>query len=101
MHTVPLSAQDAKAPDISQCPVMGKDLNPNRHTVAGAMSIGDWWPEQLNLQMLHQNSSKSNPVGESFDYAKEFQKLDYAALKKDLAEVLTTSQDWWPADYGN
>ncbi len=101
MHTVPLSAQDAIAPDISQCPVMGKDLNPNRHTVAGAMSIGDWWPEQLNLQMLHQNSSKSNPVGESFDYAKEFQKLDYAALKKDLAEVLTTSQDWWPADYGN
>lgn len=101
MNTVPLSAQESKAPDITKCPVMSKDPNPNRHTVAGAMSIGDWWPEQLNLQMLHQNSAKSNPVGESFDYAKEFQKLDYAALKKDLAAVLTTSQDWWPADYGN
>jgi catalase-peroxidase len=73
----------------------------NRHTAAGAMSIGDWWPNQLNLGMLHQNSAKSNPVGKSFNYAEEFKKLDLAALKKDLTELMTTSQDWWPADYGH
>jgi catalase-peroxidase len=88
--------------DLSKCPVMGaQPAGPNRHTAAGAMSIGDWWPNQLNLQMLHQNSAKSNPVGESFDYAEEFKKLDLAALKKDLQELMTTSQDWWPADYGH
>jgi len=65
------------------------------------MSNGDWWPEQLNLQMLHQNSTKSNPVGENFSYAEEFKKLDLAALKKDLTELMTSSQDWWPADYGH
>jgi len=103
-------AQDATSPakpaepmnDLSKCPVMGaQPAGPNRHTAAGAMSIGDWWPNQLNLGMLHQNSTKSNPVGESFHYAEEFKKLDLAALKKDLTELMTTSQDWWPADYGH
>ncbi len=70
-------------------------------TSAGAMSIGDWWPNQLNLQILHQNSAKSNPMGEDFDYAEEFQKLDVEALKQDIDELMTTSQDWWPADYGH
>lgn len=61
----------------------------------------DWWPNQLNLSVLHQNSLLSNPMGASFDYRKEFTGLDYYALKKDLKELMTTSQDWWPADFGN
>jgi catalase-peroxidase len=61
----------------------------------------DWWPNQLRLDLLHQHSSKSNPMGEDFDYAKEFKSLDFAALKKDLAALMTDSQDWWPADFGH
>ncbi len=87
---------------ISGCPVMGGvNSAAARHTAAGSMSNADWWPEQLNLRILHQNSRKSNPLGDHFDYAEEFKKLDLAALKKDLSELMTTSQDWWPADYGN
>jgi catalase-peroxidase len=66
-----------------------------------ATSNSDWWPNQLNLSMLRQNSSLSNPMGEDFNYIEEFNSLDYEALKKDIREVLTESQDWWPADYGN
>lgn len=66
-----------------------------------ATSNSDWWPNQLNLSMLRQNSSLSNPMGEDFNYIEEFNSLDYEALKKDIREVLTTSQDWWPADYGH
>jgi catalase-peroxidase len=87
--------------DFSKCPVMGVQAGPYRHTAAGAMSNRDWWPNQLNLGILHQNSAKGNPLGEQFDYAEEFKKLDLDALKKDLAELMTTSQEWWPADYGN
>jgi len=61
----------------------------------------DWWPNQLNLKILHQHSSKSNPMGEEFNYAEEFKKLDLEAVKKDLAALMTDSQDWWPADYGH
>ena len=61
----------------------------------------DWWPNQLNLKILHQNSSLSNPMGEEFNYAEEFKKLDLEALKKDLYALMTDSQDWWPADYGH
>ncbi|MDH3527944.1 MAG: catalase/peroxidase HPI [Acidobacteriota bacterium] len=61
----------------------------------------DWWPNQLNLDILHQNSAKSNPMGADFNYSEEFKKLDLEALKKDIKELMTTSQDWWPADYGN
>ncbi|MDF1793498.1 MAG: catalase/peroxidase HPI [Thalassobaculaceae bacterium] len=72
---------------------------------AGAVSAGtsnrDWWPNQLNLKMLHQNSELSDPMGEGFSYAEEFKKLDLAALKKDLTALMTESQDWWPADYGH
>lgn len=67
----------------------------------GTQSNKDWWPNQLNLKVLHQHSSKSNPLGEKFDYAKEFKKLDFAGLKKDLKKLMTTSQDWWPADWGH
>ncbi|MBL8750767.1 MAG: catalase/peroxidase HPI [Planctomycetes bacterium] len=70
-------------------------------TVEGVMKNKEWWPNQLDLRVLHQNSPAGNPLGQGFDYAAEFAKLDLAALKKDIAAMLTTSQDWWPADYGN
>ena len=87
----------------SKCPVIGGDQRDasQRNTAAGTLSNADWWPNQLNLQMLHQNSSKSNPMGAQFDYAKEFKTLDLEAVKKDLHAAMTTSQDWWPADYGH
>jgi catalase-peroxidase len=86
----------------SGCPVMGKVCPASaRPTAAGVMSNGNWWPDQLNLKILHQNSLKSNPMGATFNYAEEFKKLDLDALKKDLKELMTTSQDWWPADYGH
>jgi catalase-peroxidase len=68
---------------------------------AGAQSNTDWWPDRLNLQILRQHSAKSNPMGEQFDYAEEFKKLDLAALKRDLHALMTDSQDWWPADWGH
>jgi catalase-peroxidase len=97
-------AQDAPekpAEGGAGCPVMGKQAGPNRSTAAGAMSLGDWWPNGLNLRILHQHSRLSNPMSEDFDYATEFKKLDLEALKKDIVAMLTTSQDWWPADYGH
>ncbi len=75
-------------------PVMGS-------TVRGGMSNRDWWPKQLNLKILHQHSHLSNPMGEAFNYAEEFKKLDLKALKKDLYALMTESQEWWPADYGH
>ena len=70
-------------------------------THAGVQSNRDWWPNQLNLKMLHQNSALSDPMGADFDYAQEFKKLDLAALKKDLCALMTDSQEWWPADFGH
>ena len=61
----------------------------------------DWWPDQLALEVLHQHPQSSNPLGEDFDYAEEFKSLDVEALKQDVFDVMTTSQDWWPADYGH
>jgi len=78
----------------SKSPVMGS-------TARGGTSNRDWWPNQLNLKILHQHSFKSNPMGEAFNYAEEFKKLDLKALKKDLYALMTDSQDWWPADYGH
>jgi catalase-peroxidase len=74
---------------------------PFNHAPGGGTSNRDWWPNQLRLDLLHQHSSKSNPMGEAFDYSKEFKSLDYAALKKDLAALMTDSQPWWPADFGH
>ena len=87
--------------DISECPVMGQTASSYRHTAAGSMTNSDWWPNQLNLNILHQNSPKGNPLGDSFDYDKAFSKLDLEAVKKDLEALMTDSQDWWPADYGH
>jgi catalase-peroxidase len=74
---------------------------PFNHTAGGGTSNRDWWPNQLRLDLLHQHSSKSDPMGEDFDYAREFKSLDLPALKKDLAALMTDSQDWWPADFGH
>ena len=82
----------------SKCPVLG---GPHRHTAVGATANQHWWPNQLNLKILHQNSPLSDPMGKDFDYAEEFKTLDLDALKKDIDELMTTSQDWWPADYGH
>ena len=87
--------------DLSKCPVMGHLAPQNRHTAAAAMNNGDWWPNQLNLNILRQNSSKSDPLAPGFNYAEEFKKLDLEALRKDLAALMTDSQEWWPADYGH
>jgi len=87
--------------------VMNED---SKHPIAGGAhqrmagrgtSNRDWWPNQLNLRILHQHSAKSNPMGEAFNYAEEFKKLDLAALKRDLYALMTDSQDWWPADWGH
>jgi catalase-peroxidase len=82
----------------SKCPFTGGML---QHTSAGAKGNADWWPNQLNLAILHQQSSLSNPMGESFDYAKEFKSLDLDAVIKDLRALMTDSQEWWPADFGH
>ena len=85
---------DAKTDkSAGKCPVM--------HTSVGVRSNRDWWPNQLNLKILHQNSSLSNPMGEAFNYAKEFKKLDLKAVNKDLHALMTDSQEWWPADFGH
>ena len=82
----------------SKCPFPGASLKP---TVAGARTNADWWPNQLNLNMLQQHSERSNPMGEAFNYAEEFKSLDLKAVVKDLHALMTDSQDWWPADYGH
>ena len=74
---------------------------PFNHIAGVGRSNRDWWPNQLRLELLHQHSSKSDPMGKGFDYAKEFKSLDYKALKKDLVKLMTDSQDWWPADFGH
>jgi len=81
--------------DASACPFSGAN------TTKGNTATEDWWPEQLDLRILHQHDRKSNPMGEDFDYAKAFNSLDYEALKADIAAVMTDSQDWWPADFGH
>ncbi|NCJ06325.1 catalase/peroxidase HPI [Synechococcales cyanobacterium C] len=82
----------------SKCPFMG---GLQKVPAGHGTSNRDWWPNQLNLRILHQHSSKSNPMDEAFNYAEAFKSLDYAALKADIFELMTTSQDWWPADFGH
>ena len=82
--------------EASKCPITG-----HTHTAGSGTTNQDWWPNQLRLELLHQHSCKSNPMGKGFNYAKEFKSLDFKALKKDLRELMTKSQDWWPADFGH
>ena len=74
---------------------------PFNHVAGGGTTNRDWWPHQLRVDLLNQHSDKSNPLGEKFNYAEEFKKLDYKALKADLVRLMTDSQDWWPADFGH
>jgi catalase-peroxidase len=89
-----MSKEMANGADASQCPFLSE-------VAGGGTQNEDWWPNRLKLELLSQHSEKSNPLGENFNYAEEFKKLDYAALKKDLLNVMTDSQDWWPADFGS
>ena len=84
--------------DAAQCPFAGGAPKP---TAASARTNANWWPEQLNLKVLHQHTPKSSPMGEGFDYTEEFKQLDLAAVIQDLHALMTDSQDWWPADYGH
>ncbi len=89
---------NTSAQSTGKCPFSGASL---QQTAGGGTRNQDWWPNQLRMNILRQHSNLSNPMGESFDYAKAFASLDLPTLKKDIIDVLTTSQDWWPADYGH
>jgi catalase-peroxidase len=84
--------------DIGKCPFLG---GAKKQSAGGGTANLDWWPNQLKLNILRQNSAKSDPMGKTFDYAKEFNSLDLNAIKNDIFDVMTTSQDWWPADFGH
>jgi len=90
---------DSNSNDISKCPFHNGTMN--KPVAGNGTGNSDWWPNQLKVNILRQNSSLSNPMDEKFNYAEEFKKLDYAALKKDLTALMTDSQDWWPADFGH
>ena len=90
-----LAKQEQNMSTESKCPVMG---GARRHTVA---TNADWWPNQLNLKILHQHSPLSDPMDKGFNYAEEFKSLDLNAVIKDLRALMTDSQDWWPADFGH
>ncbi|MFT7677445.1 MAG: catalase-peroxidase [Planctomycetota bacterium] len=97
-------AGETHAVGMEACPVMGGSAvsaSAARFYEDGKVTNADWWPNQLSLAILHQNSVKADPLSADFDYAKEFKKLDLAALKQDLTALLTDSQEWWPADWGN
>jgi len=89
---------DNKNGNESKCPFMGGTI---KQSAGGGTTNRDWWPNQLKLSILRQNSERSNPMGKAFNYAEEFKSLDLAALKQDLYDLMTDSQDWWPADYGH
>lgn len=89
---------DKDTAKVGKCPVMHGGATSHK---SSGTSNRDWWPNQLQLNILHQHDRKSNPMGEDFNYNEEFKKLDYDALKQDLHDLMTTSQDWWPADYGH
>jgi catalase-peroxidase len=94
-----LSLTEKTMSNEAKCPFSGGAST--KQAVAGARTVADWWPNQLNVKMLHQHASKSNPMGEEFNYAEAFKSLDLHAVVKDLTALMTDSQDWWPADYGH
>jgi catalase-peroxidase len=94
--TIRIDHQEERVSDsTSQCPFSGAN------TAIGSSATEQWWPNQLNLKILHQHPPQSDPMGEDFNYAEAFKTLDLDAVKRDIIKVLTTSQDWWPADYGH
>ena len=84
-----------------KCPVTGGGGGQMPRQSGRGTTNRDWWPTQLKVELLHQHSAKSDPMGAGFDYAKEFKQLDLAALKRDLHALMTDSQEWWPADFGH
>src|SRR5260370_22462682 len=90
--------QEQNLSSVSKCPVAN---GAHRHTAAGGPTNAGWWPNQLNLKILHQRSPLSDPMDKEFNYAEEFKSLDLDAVIKDLHALMTKSQDWWPADYGH
>ena len=99
MGEQPFDINEETASAVGKCPVM-HGAN-KAHSSAGTAALQHWWPDQLNLKMLNQNGPNVNPMGETFDYAAAFNSLDLKAVKKDLADLMTDSQEWWPADYGH
>ena len=97
-NTTPYPTQDATATSTGQCPFHAAA---GARTTLAAQSNADWWPNQLNLSILHQHAPASSPMDAGFDYAEAFKQLDFAALKSDMAALMTNSQDWWPADWGH
>jgi len=93
--------QDKPADNIkneNKCPFTNGTL---KHSAGGGTSIHEWWPNKLNLKILRQHASLSNPMGDGFNYKEEFKSLDLNAVKKDIFDLMTKSQDWWPADFGH
>jgi len=104
LMALPTVAQKKKNTAADKCPVnhgAATTTTADEKTTSGSTTNSDWWPNQLNLSVLRQNSNLSNPMGPNFDYSKAFTALDYYALKKDLKDLMTTSQEWWPADFGH
>ena len=101
-HCSTKNEMPSEANSKAKCPIhFGSNQTSGLTTTNQGNTNRDWWPNQLDLSILRQNSSLSNPMGEDFNYLKEFESLDYFALKKDIETVMTDSKDWWPADYGN
>ena len=94
-HNLPVEDNNSHASTSGKCPVIHGGLTSNNE------SVMDWWPNALNLDILSQHDTKTNPLGEDFNYAEEFKKLDLEAVKNDIKTLLTDSQEWWPADWGN
>ncbi len=101
MEKDPTTAAGATVPENKEKALSTESKCPVRHTTAGAPSNAEWWPNQLNVNILHQHSSKSDPMHQGFNYAEEFKSLDLDALIKDLHALMTDSQEWWPADFGH
>ncbi|MCL7645834.1 catalase-peroxidase, partial [Enterobacter hormaechei] len=93
-----MSDETNNAASAGKCPFHQGGVD---HSAGAGTGSKDWWPKQLRIDLLNQHSNRSNPLGEDFDYRKEFSKLDYSALKGDLKALLTDSQPWWPADWGS
>ena len=100
MSTENIKNKSFKSNQMSKCPFTGSGT-PAKFSAGRGQTVRDFWPNSLNLKILSQHSDLSNPMNKKFSYAKEFKKLNYKALKKDLKKLMTDSQEWWPADYGH